>query len=58
LISLIVQERKMIMNIQYIAKSLITLGVIITVLGVVLYFGGNLGIGRLPGDIYIKRQVF
>ena len=43
------------MNIQFLAKTLITLGIGIAVFGVFLYFGGKLGIGRLPGDIYIRR---
>jgi hypothetical protein len=40
------------------ARMLIVLGIGITVLGVLLYFGGRLGIGRLPGDIYIRRGSF
>lgn len=46
------------MNIQYIAKTLIALGIGIAVFGVLLYFGGRLGIGKLPGDIYIRRGNF
>jgi len=46
------------MNIQYMARMLIVLGIGITILGILLYFGGRLGIGRLPGDIYIKRGNF
>lgn len=46
------------MNIQHMAKLLIALGIGIAVLGVLLYFGGRLGIGKLPGDIYIKKGNF
>ncbi|MDD4503650.1 MAG: DUF2905 domain-containing protein [Clostridiaceae bacterium] len=46
------------MNIQYLAKTLIVLGIGIAVFGVLLYFGGRLGIGKLPGDIYIKKGNF
>lgn len=46
------------MNIQYLAKALIALGVGIAVFGVLLYFGGKIGVGRLPGDIYIRRGSF
>lgn len=46
------------MNTQYIAKTLIALGIGIAVFGVLLYFGGRLGIGKLPGDIYIRRGNF
>jgi len=46
------------MNIQYLAKILIGLGIGIAILGILLYFGGRIGIGRLPGDIYIRRGNF
>lgn len=46
------------MNIQYLAKALIALGVGIAIFGVLLYFGGKIGVGRLPGDIYIRRGSF
>lgn len=46
------------MNTQYLAKTIIALGIGIAVFGVLLYFGGRLGIGKLPGDIYIKRGNF
>ena len=46
------------MSIQYLAKMLIGLGIGIAILGILLYFGGRIGIGRLPGDIYIRRGNF
>lgn len=46
------------MNIQYLAKTLIVFGIGIVFLGTLLYFGGKLGIGRLPGDIYVKKGNF
>lgn len=46
------------MNIEQLAKALILLGIGIVVLGVFLYLGGRLGIGKLPGDIYIRRGNF
>lgn len=46
------------MNIQFLAKTLIVFGLGIAALGIVLYFGGKLGLGRLPGDIYIRRGNF
>ncbi len=40
-------------------KSLIVFGLIIAVLGVVLTFAGKIPwLGRLPGDIYVKRDNF
>jgi len=46
--------------IQYIAKFLIVVGVIIAIVGVLLLLLKNTGIpfGRLPGDIIIQRKNF
>lgn len=44
---------------QGLGKSLIVFGLIIAVLGVVLTFAGKIPwVGRLPGDIYVKRDNF
>lgn len=46
-------------NFGGIGKSLIVLGVILIVIGVIVYVGSKIPfIGRLPGDIYIKRDNF
>jgi hypothetical protein len=40
-------------------KSLIVLGLVIALIGVVLSFAGRIPwLGRLPGDIYVKRENF
>ena len=40
-------------------RSLIAMGLIIVLIGVVLTFAGKVPwLGRLPGDIYIKRNNF
>jgi hypothetical protein len=40
-----------------IAKLLIIFGILLTIVGVLLFFIGKLPyIGKLPGDIYIKRE--
>jgi hypothetical protein len=40
-------------------KSLIVLGVVIALIGVVLTLAGRIPwLGRLPGDIYVKRENF
>ena len=40
-------------------RLLIVLGIVITVLGVVLVLAGRIPcVGRLPGDIYIRRGNF
>jgi hypothetical protein len=45
---------------QEFGKALIFLGVVVVIVGAVLYFSGraNLPIGRLPGDITYKRGNF
>ncbi len=40
-------------------KSLIVIGLIIAVIGVILSLAGRIPwLGRLPGDIFIKREHF
>ncbi|GFO68328.1 hypothetical protein GMLC_19070 [Geomonas limicola] len=40
-------------------KSLIVIGLVIAAVGVLFNFAGKLPwLGRLPGDIYIKRENF
>jgi hypothetical protein len=44
---------------QHIGKLLIFAGVFIAVIGVLLFFGDKIPlIGKLPGDIYIKKKNF
>jgi hypothetical protein len=38
------------------AKMLFVIGVVLVILGLALYAGEKLGIGRLPGDIVIERE--
>ncbi|NLK36357.1 MAG: DUF2905 domain-containing protein, partial [Gracilibacteraceae bacterium] len=46
------------MNMQYFAKMIIALGIGMVIFGTLLYLGGRLGFGRLPGDIYVKKGNF
>lgn len=47
------------MEIQSLGKLLIVLGIFITIVGLLMVFAPKLPyIGRLPGDIYIKRENF
>jgi len=40
-------------------KALIIFGIIITALGIIITFAGKVPwLGRLPGDIYIKKESF
>lgn len=46
------------MNTEYLAKIVIILGIGMIIFGALLFFGGRLGLGRLPGDIYMKKGNF
>ncbi len=46
------------MEFQSFGKLLILLAVALAVLGGLLWLGGALGLGRLPGDIRIQRPGF
>ncbi|WP_366922599.1 DUF2905 domain-containing protein [Metallumcola ferriviriculae] len=42
-----------------IGKMLLGLGIIISIIGLILIFGGKLlPLGKLPGDIYIRKGNF
>lgn len=43
------------MPLSSLGKTLIVVGLMLTAFGVALTVGGHLGLGRLPGDIHIKR---
>ena len=44
---------------QFLGKSLIGFGLIIALIGILVFFSDKIPfIGRLPGDIYIKRENF
>ena len=47
-------------DLQFLGKSLIGFGLIITFIGFLVFFSDKIPffIGRLPGDIYIKRENF
>lgn len=36
-------------------KMILTLGIVFVVMGLFLILGGKFGLGKLPGDIYIKK---
>ena len=42
-----------------IGKSIITIGIVLIVIGLILTFTGKIpGVGKLPGDIFIKKENF
>jgi len=43
---------------KYIGKILLTFGILFIISGYVLYKGIKLPLGRLPGDIFIKKENF
>lgn len=46
------------MNFNQPVKLIITLGIVLVAIGLVMSIGGKLGLGKLPGDIIIKRENF
>lgn len=46
------------MSIEPFAKSLIGIGILLIIVGIIMLVGGKLGIGRLPGDIYVQKGSF
>ena len=43
------------MEVSAVGRVLVVVGVVIVGLGLLLLLGGGLGLGRLPGDIAIRR---
>lgn len=43
---------------ETIARTLIGIGVMLVIVGIALYFGNKLGLGKLPGDIFIDKGNF
>ena len=54
-----VQKEKIMVEFQQTGKLLIFAGVFIAILGVLFLFGDKIPfLGKLPGDIYIKKKNF
>ncbi len=46
-------------NLSNLGKFLIIIGLLLVIVGGLVYFFGKIpGLGKLPGDIYIKRDNF
>ncbi|HHV27773.1 DUF2905 domain-containing protein [Anaerosalibacter bizertensis] len=43
---------------EYMGKILITIGIVLLILGAVILLGGKIGLGKLPGDIFVKKGNF
>ena len=43
------------MPLQSLGKMLIVMGVVVLIVGVLMYIGGRAGLGTLPGDIAWRR---
>lgn len=46
------------MGLEWLGRILLILGLVLLLLGGVLVLGGKIGLGRLPGDIFIRRGNF
>lgn len=36
-------------------RMIIIIGLVVTIFGVMLLFGGKLGLGKLPGDLFFQK---
>ena len=43
---------------EQLGKALIVSGVVLAVIGAVFLFGKSIPLGKLPGDIFIKKENF
>ena len=43
---------------QQVGKMLILAGIVLLVTGIIFIFFNKISLGRLPGDIYIKKENF
>lgn len=41
-----------------IGRTIITIGIIVVLIGIIISIGGKFGLGKLPGDILIKKGNF
>jgi hypothetical protein len=46
------------MDLEGIGRAVVAIGVAVAAVGVLLWLAGRLGLGRLPGDIVVKRGDF
>jgi hypothetical protein len=45
-------------GLQTIGKMIMIFGAVLILVGVLVYFGGRLGLGRIPGDIVYRKGNF
>lgn len=43
---------------ESIGRMIISLGITLIIIGIIITFGNKIGLGRLPGDIFIKKGNF
>lgn len=43
-------------NLETLGKMILVCGVLIAASGLIIFIFGRLGLGRLPGDIFIQRE--
>jgi hypothetical protein len=43
------------MDLQGFGRVIVGVGIALVVVGAVLWLGGRLGLGRLPGDVVVRR---
>jgi hypothetical protein len=45
-------------NMDQFGKAILSIGVILIIVGLLMMLGNKLGIGKLPGDIYLEKGNF
>jgi hypothetical protein len=48
-------KNREVMGLDSLGKMILTFGIVLVVIGLFMIVGGKLGLGKLPGDIFIKR---
>ena len=46
------------MDLEGIGRAVVAIGVAVAAVGVLLWLAGRLGLGRLPGDLVVRRGGF
>lgn len=43
---------------EHIGRIILSLGIVLIIIGIIITLGSKIGLGRLPGDIFIRKGSF
>lgn len=46
------------MGLEWLGRTILIMGLVLLLIGGALLLGGKIGLGRLPGDIFVRRGNF